>query len=203
MRVGDVAKQIGVSPEAVRKWTNEGLIKSTRTPYGHRIYKQEDVDEFLGVIPEQPSDGPTAHYIRVSDGNTTAMKNQAKELEEAYGKPDKIYKDKASGLSEKRAGLQRLIRDAEAGKIKHLKITYEDRLTRFGYTYIEHILNTAGVDIEILHEKKEEPHEELMQDFMSLIASFSGRFYKMRIVENQKRLLDDANDELDSRDKTK
>ena len=37
MRVGDVAKQLGASPEAVRKWTDEGLIKCSRSPYGHRF----------------------------------------------------------------------------------------------------------------------------------------------------------------------
>lgn len=202
MRVGDVAKQVGASVEAIRKWTDEGLIKCTRSPYGHRLYQQKDIDEFLG---KQPADkeGLTVHYIRVSDGDATAMKNQQAELEQAYGKPDKIYKDKASGLSEKRPGLQRLIKDAENGKFRHLKITYEDRLTRFGYAYIEHILNNAGVDIEALHERKEEPHEELMQDFMSLIASFSGRFYKMRSIENQKKLLGDAEAKLDERQASK
>ena len=198
MRVGEVAKQIGASPEAVRKRTNEGLIKSYRSPHGHRLYRQEDIDEFLGIKP-QDEDGLTAHYIRVSDGNPIAMKNQQDELENAFGTPDKIYKDKASGLSEKRPGLNRSIRDVEAGLVKHVKITYQDRLTRFGYSYVEHILNTAGADVEVLHQRREEPHEELMQDFMSLIASFSGRFYKMRSIENQKRLLNDAENKLDAK----
>ena len=198
MRVGEVAKQIGASPEAVRKWTNEGLIKSYRSPHGHRLYRQEDIDEFMGVKP-QDKDGLTAHYIRVSDGNASAMKNQQEELENAFGSPDKVYKDKASGLSEKRPGLNRLIRDVESGLVKHVKITYQDRLSRFGYSYLEHILHTAGADIEVLHQRKEESHEELMQDFMNLIASFSGRFYKMRSIENQKRLLNDAEAKLEAK----
>ena len=200
MRVGDVAKQLGASPEAVRKWTDEGLIKCSRSPYGHRLYQQSDIDEFLGIKPDE-KDGLTAHYIRVSDGNASALRNQQEELEQAFGVPDKVYKDKASGLSEKRPGLNKLIRDVESGLIKHVKITYQDRLTRFGYSYVEHILNVAGADIEVLHEKKEEPHEELMQDFMSLIASFSGRFYKMRSIENQRKLLEDAETQLEGREK--
>ena len=199
MRISEAAKQIGVSVEAVRKWTNEGYIKSVRSPHGHRIYRQEDIDEFLGVKHED-NNGLTAFYIRVSDGNATAMENQEKELEEAFGTPGKVYKDKASGLSEKRPGLNRLIRDAENGLISHVKVTYPDRLTRFGFSYVEHILNSAGADVETLHAPKEEPHEELMADFMSLIASFSGRFYKMRSVENQKRLLSDAETKLDTKE---
>ena len=33
---------------------------------------------------------------------------------------------------------------------------------------------------------------ELMNDFMALIASFSGRFYRLRTKNNQKKLLNDA-----------
>ncbi len=40
------------------------------------------------------------------------------------------------------------------------------------------------------------PHEELMADLMSLIASFSGRFYKLRSIENQRRVLALAADAL-------
>ena len=195
MRIAEAARQLGVSTITVRQYCDNGELTFTCTPKGQRIFSQDDIDKFLG---RDRKDGPgkTAHYIRVSDGNATALENQRIELENAYGAPDKLYKDKASGLSENRKGLQRLIRDAENGKIRHVKITYPDRLTRFGYSYIEHILNQAGVDIECLHERKEEPHEELMQDFMSLIASFSGRFYKMRSIENQRKLVSEADEKL-------
>ena len=84
MRISEAAKQIGVSVEAVRKWTNEGYIKSVRSPHGHRIYRQEDIDEFLGVKHED-NNGLTAFYIRVSDGNASAMENQEKELRSVLG----------------------------------------------------------------------------------------------------------------------
>jgi predicted site-specific integrase-resolvase len=34
--------------------------------------------------------------------------------------------------------------------------------------------------------------EELVDDFMVLLASFSGRFYQLRSRQNQQRLLDAA-----------
>ena len=38
--------------------------------------------------------------------------------------------------------------------------------------------------------------DELMDDFMSLLASFSGRFYKLRSVEHQRLLLRKAEQRL-------
>lgn len=43
------------------------------------------------------------------------------------------------------------------------------------------------------HELDEtDPSSELMRDFMSLIASFSGRFYRLRGWKQQKELLKEA-----------
>lgn len=44
-----------------------------------------------------------------------------------------------------------------------------------------------------------EGQEALIQDFMSLLASFSGKFYRLRGWEQQKRFLSDVNNEVRSR----
>lgn len=46
-----------------------------------------------------------------------------------------------------------------------------------------------------------EPHEVLMQDFMSLLASFSGKFYRLRGWEQRKKFLDDVQKEVDAHGK--
>lgn len=52
--------------------------------------------------------------------------------------------------------------------------------------------------MEILHEKAEKTDaEELYADFMSLIATFSGRLYGIRSRETRQRLLDNAQQKLD------
>ncbi|AWK75611.1 hypothetical protein CBI38_16630 [Rhodococcus oxybenzonivorans] len=51
----------------------------------------------------------------------------------------------------------------------------------------------VGVTVEVLREHGDKSLvEELMDDFMALLASFSGRFYRLRSKQNQRRLLDDA-----------
>lgn len=199
VRVGEAARILGVAPQTVRNYCDQGILEYRTTPFGQRIFDEATLRKFLND-PYNYTETPdiTAYYIRCSDGNQQTLEHQLQELKDAYGDNEniRVYKDKASGLNEKRKGLKRLIHDAEKGKIQHVRITYKDRLTRFGYEYLEHILNTAGADIQVLHEKHQSPDEELMEDFMKLIASFSGRFYKMRSINNQKRLLKDANQEL-------
>lgn len=45
------------------------------------------------------------------------------------------------------------------------------------------------------------PQEVLMQDFMSLIASFSGKLYRLRGYDNQKKLLSKAGDYIEQKQK--
>jgi putative resolvase len=57
------------------------------------------------------------------------------------------------------------------------------------------------VTITVLDDAEEKtPREELMQDFMSLLASFSGKFYKLRSLKHEKMLLNDASRELADRE---
>ena len=189
MRVSDVAKQLHVSTSTVRYYTNSGQLHCQRTPSGHRFYTQEDIDTFLGKDKTEH----IAFYIRSSKGDQKLMDTQLQELTGAYGTPQEIYKDKASGLNENRKGLQQAIKAAENGTINVICATYNDRLTRFGISYIKHIFETADCEVRILHDDiKYSTTDELMNDFMALIASFSGRFYRLRTKNNQKKLLNDA-----------
>ena len=67
-------------------------------------------------------------------------------------------------------------------KIGRIFILYKDRLTRFGFNYIETICNHFNTKIVVLSEEKEDKtiQEELAEDIISIIHSFSGKFYGMR-----------------------
>ena len=55
VRVGQAAKQIGVSKETLRNWDKSGRLVATRHPVtGYRYYRQNDLDAFLrSVTTEQ------------------------------------------------------------------------------------------------------------------------------------------------------
>lgn len=48
LKTSDLARLLGIHPNTVRRWSNQGLLKSYRIgPRGDRRYRREDVDDFL------------------------------------------------------------------------------------------------------------------------------------------------------------
>ncbi len=71
-------------------------------------------------------------------------------------------------------------------KVNRIFITYKERLSRFGYETIERICKKHDVDIIVLNEDKEKSIEqELAEDMMMLLASFSCKMYGLRSHKNQ------------------
>lgn len=194
MRVKQVADQLKISTSTVRKYAREGLIEYSLNPAGQRVFTQEAIDNFLG----EDKTVIRVFYIRSSSGDKKLLENQIQQLTQAYGEPTKVYSDHGSGLNENRPGLQALLRDAGKKRYNQLCITYEDRLARFGVSYLIQLLAKDGIETVILHDKiKYSLEDELLQDFMNLIASFSGKFYRLRSKQAQKQLLTKAQEKLE------
>ncbi|TQC39153.1 hypothetical protein EEB14_57870 [Rhodococcus sp. WS4] len=86
-----------------------------------------------------------------------------------------------------------MLDDAAKGRFTVVRVVWRDRLARFGVAWIDRYLSQVGVTVEVLRDKGDKSlAEELMDDFMALLASFSGRLYQLRSKQNQHRLLDDA-----------
>lgn len=197
MRISEAAERLHVSRFTLRNYAREGKIHFDKTPGGQYVFTQEQLDEFLGIEHAVNTD-TMVFYIRDSAGHDGNLKAQQEKLTQLYGQPVKIYKDKASGLNEKRPGLKRLIEDCKHGRVETICITAKDRLTRFGYYYLEELFGLCGAKIMVLDSNIEKtPYDELMQDFMSLIASFSGKFYRVRSNQHKKMLLEKAAKELE------
>ena len=194
LKSGEAADYLHISYQTLRKYILNNEIEYTRTPGGQTSFKQKQLDQFLqnklGHEPAHQQHQQLAFYLRDSQGNQERINRQKQKLEQAYGQPIQTYQDKASGLNENRKGLQRLLNDAQQGKINTIAITAKDRLTRFGYKYLERLLTDYHCKILILDDKQDETaHEELIQDFLSLLASFSGKYYKLRGLKHEKMML--------------
>ncbi len=191
-----------MTPYGVRWAANHGKLPCTFTSTGQRRFAVEDLDRFLGREPatvERPR--VEAWYCRVSGttGQESSLANQEGELARtATGEVFKVYRDRASGLRSNRKGLDRLLDDAAAGRFTVVRVCHEDRLARFGVDWIRRYLTRCGVGLEVLHTRAGlSLPDELLADFMALVASFSGRFYQMRSKQNQRRLLEVAMGELE------
>jgi predicted site-specific integrase-resolvase len=136
-------------------------------------------------------------YVRVSGstGQETSLVAQERELREAVGDAAniRVFLDRASGLNERRRGLSRLRRGVAKGAFAEVWVTHEDRLARFGVDFLRAEFAAHGVELRVLHEQGDaSPEQELLNDFMSLLASFSGRVYGQRSAAAKRRLVEAA-----------
>ena len=69
-----------------------------------------------------------------------------------------------------------------------LVIENKDRLTRFGFNYINTLCETKGKKILVLNSS-EDDKEDLMKDLISVIYSFSARMYGLRRRKNKEDII--------------
>jgi predicted site-specific integrase-resolvase len=110
-----------------------------------------------------------------------------------------VIEDIASGLNEDRKGLNKLFKLVTERQIETVFITYKDRLTRFGFKYLEAFFSSYGCRIEAVDpEEVKEPQQELVEDLIAIVTSFAGRIYgarshkKRRVVEAVESVIRDC-----------
>lgn len=203
LRTKQAADRLGVSAQTVRKWASAGMLPHTRSAANQRLFDPDVLDAFHRERTGQPREAPAPvklFYVRTSAKRDVSLADQEARLREAYGEPDHVFRDTGSGLNDNRKGLNRLFGTVTQDGPHTVYVTNKDRLTRFGFHYLEYFFGTHDTTIEVLGaDSTKEPHEVLMDDFMALLASFSGKFYRLRGWEQQRRLLDDATRVIDNR----
>lgn len=78
-----------------------------------------------------------------------------------------------SGLNDSRKKLIEIISHPHPLRVV---VEHKDKLTRFGFTYIECAIKNNGGEIVVINTKEDEK-DELMEDFVSIITSFCARIY--------------------------
>jgi excisionase family DNA binding protein len=190
LRVGAAAHELGLHPMTVRRWIKAGRIQVVQVGREMRVPRAE-IERIVGSI-----DGRLlVLYGRVSgqgqkdDLDIQLQRLQAWAATERKGQETLVLADIGSGLSASRRQLQRLLKLVCEDKVAEVAITYADRLTRFGQAYLETLFACFGVSLSVLEPGEEKtPEQELTDDLLALIASFSGRLYGMR-SHKQKELL--------------
>ena len=219
LKTGELANLIGVTTQMIRIY-----IKNNEIPYhvspisGRYIFTKEDVDEIYkkfnlsnsqnenknNILREDLNENSEnknevwCHYARSSSGNKEIIDSQFEKLQIAYGNAKFKINDKSSGLNEKRKGLNRIFELAKNGEITDVAVVREDRLARFGLKYIYEILRQNNVNVHVLTNDKIDKslEQEMMDDFMAIIASFSGRFSQMKSNKAKLNLLKQAEDRI-------
>ena len=172
MKLSDWARKEGIGYRAAWRMWKAGQLKGHQLPTGTIIIEEEK----LSVMP----DG-VAIYARVSSSeNRSNLDSQAERLTQyaiARGyRIHRIVKEVGSGVSDNRKQLLKLLTDDGYSKII---VEHKDRLTRYGFNYIDTLFRQYGRSIEVVNEAAND-RDDLMQDFVSIITSFCARLYGQR-----------------------
>ena len=192
LSIGDVSEMMGVNPDTVRRWEKEGLIKSERTPGGHRRYNEEEILRFKQSRQKvKLEDKKAVGYARVSTKNKKDDLERQKQVLELFcaakGWRYTIIEDIGSGLNYEKKGLRELICLIETNQIHTLVLNYKDRLLRYGSEILFEMCKWHKVDVIILNDDENKTYEEeLVEDVLSIITVFSAKLYGSRSHKNKR-----------------
>ena len=93
---------------------------------------------------------------------------------------DEVIEEIGGGLNYTRPQFLKLMTMIENQEIGILVIAFQDRLCRFGFEYFEHFLTIHEGKLIVANAKTLSPQQELIEDLMAVIHSFSGRLYGLR-----------------------
>lgn len=199
-KTGEVLELLDISYDKFRYYDKTNRIKIKRSEKGRRIILREDLLDFLDEMKMLYRDDKDFEkiekydviYARVSTGDQAShgdldrqisfIVENVKELRNPL-----ILKEIGSGLNDKRPKLLKLLNLVMDNKVNKIYITYKDRLTRFGFNYLENICNKFNVKINVIKDDIQENsvEQELIKDIMALMASFSSKLYSLRAKESR------------------
>lgn len=195
-KTAEIMEMLNISYSTIKNYDKQGKLPIKRTETGRRIVLKEDLINYLDSLKMLVHDDKiTKHdviYARVSsneqkakgdlDRQTMFLMENCQDLQNPI-----VFKEVGSGLNDKRKKIQELIHMVENNKVNRVFVTYRDRLTRFGFYYIESMFKAHGVEIVVVKDKDKEKlvQKELIDDMMALIASFSGKLYGMCSKKNK------------------
>ena len=186
MKLSTYAKKLGLKYLTVWGMYKKGLIPGA--------YQLKSGTIIVPDEPTAPQKPPyTVVYARVSSPDRKdQLKSQQERLCrfcEANGwKIDESVSEIASGLNDTRPRLERVFRERKATRIV---VEHKDRLTRFGFNYIERLLSRLNCTIDVMYPNDtNEP--DIIKDMIAIVTSFCCRLYGARSGQNKARKMKEA-----------
>jgi predicted site-specific integrase-resolvase len=173
MKLSKWAKEKGVSYITAYRWAKAGEIEGVQFMKSGTIL----VNETKSNNKNNPN---VVVYARVSSNNRRKeleyQVNRIAEFANSKGLiVNKIFKEVASGMNDNRTQLWKMLNSNPTIII----IENKDRLTRFGFNYIEKLLTKLNIEIIVMNPN-ESDENDLIKDLVSIITSFCCRLYGLR-----------------------
>lgn len=170
------AKRMGISYQTAWRWFTADKIEGA-----HKI----NGSVFVPVAEEAPKTSLTVRavtYARVSSSQNKANLVTQSERLGAYCSANgyqivSAVSEIGSGMNDERKKMNAVFGDMNWDV---LVVEHKDRLTRFGFSYLEGWAASQGRRIEVINLTDATDEADLMEDLVSIITSFCARLYGRR-----------------------
>jgi len=186
----------GICSSTLRNWAQEGKVSVVR--FGgndKRLYHKGQIEGlFRGYRPKSAEAREAVEekkikvcYARVSSApQRDDLERQVKDLEQAYPGHE-IVRDVGSGINWKRPGLISILDRAMRGDIQEVVVAHRDRLCRFAFELLEHVLVRSGCKIVVQHQDDVTSNErELKDDLLAILTVFVASNNGRRAAANKR-----------------
>lgn len=179
-KLSDMANRLGIPYQTAWLYFRDGKLPGAKKIGGQIIVPIPEEDQTTETPARDTLNCIT--YARVSSsqnkGNLTSQDKRLYDYATAKGYTvTRRVKEVGSGLNDKRKKLESVF-DDDSWSI--LVVEHKDRLTRFGFNYLEMLAKSQGRRIEVINLSEEDEIEDTTEDLVSIITSFCARIYGKR-----------------------
>jgi putative resolvase len=173
------ANMLGVCRRTIKTWIYTHKLNTFLTPNGYHRIPESEINKYL----LNNSNNKVILYARVSSHQQKDdLERQKLKLKEyAINKNYEVIielNDIASGLNDNRKNLFKALELIKLNKANKIIITHKDRLTRFGYKYLEYMINSYNSEIEVIDNS--EIKEDYVKDLINVVTCFCAKVYGRR-----------------------
>lgn len=181
IKLSKLAKDLNVTKATIYNWHLAGKIQFIKSNTNRNFVSIETYNDLMGI--KSSKEEKVIIYCRVSSSENKSNLETQKERLISYcnAKGYKVYDvvtEIGSGVNDQRPKLIKILKDNNYTKIV---IEHKDRLTRFGFNYLETMVNLIGKNIEVVNNVTTNSEDDIIQDFVSIITSFCSRIYGKRV----------------------
>lgn len=176
IKVSEYAKRMSLHIRTVYRYYHSGKIQGYQDDVTGTIFI---LNPFKKEV-EASLNATVVLYARVSSSENKDNLDKQLDRLRLYANAKgyqvvKEIKEIGSGLNDNRAKLNNLLKN-DLDTFSILLVEHKDRLTRFGFNYIDIMLKTHNKKLEVMN-LVDNDREDLVQDFISVITSFCARVY--------------------------
>ena len=178
IRLTDFADRQGITYQTAHRWFKAGKIEGAYKGPTGAVFVYDDNEN-------TSKDANVVIYCRVSNQSRKSelqyQVNRCKEFCNSRGyQVSKVFYEVASGMNDNRKQFWKML----DSKPTIIVVENKDRLTRFGFNYLDRLLKDRGCQVIVMNPNDND-EQDLIRDMISIVTSFCCRLYGLRRTKNK------------------